>query len=502
MDGYGKDEVKPPQHQLNHQCFTEQTLKTPTMKDSLHTTGPYTGYLVMHKACGIFKLSKPPLLYIKKWGFPCRTPVTSAELVAFQVSNSSTYIKKRASQGKNPGATIGRRRKQTSSITKHNPGSKLEATKTSTSIHYEFASGHDASTASTTEVDPRKYNPNDSISKQQGASYVEKEINFDEDEFNTSPDLSSSDDTKKDIKLEDLSKLIPNVEVDFMDLNSPEDDEPIIVHDEMKKKIMMKRFMLNNIQNLKVLVMILSKNQGLKMMVIMLMFISLDSRFEASLAKLANDVVKSNLTRLKFKVMKVKQLVKGTVKVPSRECDNDLDPRLKEVQSDEDKALSGKGHFTSIPDPQSPKTIKIQELSTQLLLLQTLNHKPVKEKKEAEIEAALLKAKPYFLNVEHLTELLKYVEKLEIELPRDLKEIPTKLEKFSSTVSSLTTQVSELKTLQWELPAEFLTIPSQVSSIQAKIKTLDALPSLLTKVTEALDRFVQVIEAASHKAGD
>nr|GEW07996.1 hypothetical protein [Tanacetum cinerariifolium] len=143
---------------------------------------------------------------------------------------------------------------------------------------------------------------------------------------------------------------------------------------------------------------------------------------------------------------------------------------------------------------------------------ETLNHKLVKQKEEAETEDALLKAKPSFLNVEQLIEILvnylkpelskllsshdfsnslptelkellskfkditreiielkKYVEKLEIELPWDLKEIPTKLEKFSST---------------------------------AKIKTLDAFPSLLTKVTKALDRFVQAIKAASHLFGD
>ncbi|GKF21310.1 hypothetical protein Tco_0069948, partial [Tanacetum coccineum] len=62
-----------------------------------------------------------------------------------------------------------------------------------------------------------------------GASYIEKEIEYAEEEFNTSPDLSSSDDTKKEIKLEDLSKLVPNLDVDFMDLDSPEGDEPIII---------------------------------------------------------------------------------------------------------------------------------------------------------------------------------------------------------------------------------------------------------------------------------
>ncbi|GKC28379.1 hypothetical protein Tco_1035673 [Tanacetum coccineum] len=83
----------------------------------------------------------------------------------------------------------------------------------------------------------------------------------------------------------------------------------------------------------------------------------------------------------------------------------------------------------------------LQELSTQLLLLQTLNQKLVKEKDAAETEAALLKAKPSFPNdfsnslqaelkelfskfndiIGEVRELKKYVEKLEIELPWDLK---------------------------------------------------------------------------------
>ncbi|GJV06634.1 hypothetical protein Tco_1344290 [Tanacetum coccineum] len=454
------------------------------------------------------------------------------EPVAFEAPNTSSYNRKKDSKGKDPGAITGHRRKQTSSTTKHNPGSKIEVTKggssskettgsltvhskikkksssakdsnptlpsafnpmvvelhkedlvksttihtkpiylASTIIHSESASRHDASAASTAEADPGISALNDSVSKQQGivkgtknisfdhiiactnphvlvdktkyaserletiltkpetgkgASYVEKEISFAEEEFNTSPDLSSSDDAKKEIKLEDLSKLVPNVEVDFMDLDSPEDDEPIIIQDDEEE----------------------------------------------------------------------------------------------EVHSEKDDAENNDAE-------------------------KTLNQKLVKEKDAAETEVALLKAKPSFLNMEQLTELLvkslkpelskllsshdfsnssptelkeipskfkditweikelkKYVEKLEIELPRDLKEIPTKLEKFSSNISSLTTQVTKLKTLQWELLAEFITIPGQVSSIQAKIKTLDALPRLLTKVTEALDKFTQAIEVASQKAGD
>ncbi|GJT57289.1 retrovirus-related pol polyprotein from transposon TNT 1-94 [Tanacetum coccineum] len=181
-----------------------------------------------------------------------------------------------------------------------------------------------------------------------GASDITKKI---EEEFNTSPDLSSSKDTQKEIKLEDLSKLVQDMRIDFMDLDSPNDDEPIIVQDESDKEVHAKK-----------------------------------------------------------------------------------------------------------------------ELTNQVLLLQSQNHKLEKQKSKAEVEIAILSAQPTFLNVEQLTKLLlkelsskftkltrgikelkKHAHDLEIELLGDLKEIPTKLDNFTSTVESLTTQVAELKTLQWEL---------------------------------------------------
>ncbi|GJZ05067.1 uncharacterized mitochondrial protein-like protein [Tanacetum coccineum] len=58
--------------------------------------------------------------------------------------------------------------------------------------------------------------------------------------------------------------------------------------------------------------------------------------------------------------------------------------------------------------------------------------------------------------------LKNQVHYLEIELPGELKEIPTKLDNFTKTVTSLTSQVNKLKTLQWELPKEFLSLPTQV----------------------------------------
>ncbi|GKE46952.1 hypothetical protein Tco_1478210, partial [Tanacetum coccineum] len=70
-----------------------------------------------------------------------------------------------------------------------------------------------------------------------------------------------------------------------------------------------------------------------------------------------------------------------------------------------------------------------------------------------------------------IKETKKNVQDMEIELPGDLKEIPTKLETFTSTISSI--------------------------SSQEKLKTLDSLPSLLNKVTDTLNRFATVVENTS-----
>ncbi|GJY92157.1 hypothetical protein Tco_0507939 [Tanacetum coccineum] len=74
-------------------------------------------------------------------------------------------------------------------------------------------------------------------------------------------------------------------------------------------------------------------------------------------------------------------------------------------------------------------------------------------------------------------DLKKYVEGLEIEIPRDLKETPEKLDEFWSTVLGLTKQLS-------------------------KLKVLDALQSHLNKVTEALNKFATAIRLASNITSD
>ncbi|GKE65118.1 hypothetical protein Tco_1519279, partial [Tanacetum coccineum] len=77
----------------------------------------------------------------------------------------------------------------------------------STIIHFESASEHDALTDSIVEADLGKYAPNDSLSHQQG------------------------------IKLEDMSKLVKDVNIDTMGLDSLEDDQPFMVVSDEEEEI-------------------------------------------------------------------------------------------------------------------------------------------------------------------------------------------------------------------------------------------------------------------------
>ncbi|GJR85189.1 pleiotropic drug resistance protein 1-like protein [Tanacetum coccineum] len=93
----------------------------------------------------------------------------------------------------------------------------------------------------------------------------------------------------------------------------------------------------------------------------------------------------------------------------------------------------------------------------------------------------------------------------EVHATENVETEYTSVPKSSSPSNSLPTELKDIRskfndlTEEWELPAEFLTVPSQVEMVQAKLKTLDALPSLLNKVTNALNQFAQAI--TSKKTG-
>ncbi|GJS86515.1 retrovirus-related pol polyprotein from transposon TNT 1-94 [Tanacetum coccineum] len=305
--------------------------------------------------------------------------------------------------------------------------------------------GHDVLVDFTTEADPGLSAPNDSIPPQQGMDEGTKNTSYDHIFAGTDPHVladqtksvsegletvltqpttekgasstaihGDKEEASSTIKLEDLAKLVSQIQPSFKDLDSPEDD-PVIIVDE----------------------------------------------------------------------------------------------------SDEDEP-NAETEDTSVPRSSSPRSSQIQELTNQVLILQSQKHKLELEKNKAEAEAALLKAQPSFPNVEQLNELLvkslqtefskilsshdfssslptelkdlpskfnelteeikglkTQVHELEIELPKELKEIPTKLEDFTKTATSLTSQVAELKTLY-----------------------------LLLNVTKALNKFAEVLESTSTKAGD
>ncbi|GJT77418.1 hypothetical protein Tco_1044143 [Tanacetum coccineum] len=130
------------------------------------------------------------------------------------------------------------------------------------------------------------------------------------------------------------------------------------------------------------------------------------------------------------------------------------------------------------------------------------------EQAKAEAEVASMKAKPSYLDINQLTELLVTSLKSELSkllashyfascLPTELKELPSKIIGLSREIKELKKHVAELKNIQWELPTEFLNFPRQVSLFQEKLMTLDSLPSLLHKVTDTLNRFATMVENAS-----
>ncbi|GJV95422.1 hypothetical protein Tco_1546999 [Tanacetum coccineum] len=265
-------------------------------------------------------------------------------------------------------------------------------------IYSESASGHDASTDSTPEADVRISALKDLLSQQQGneegtQNYLidhiitgnEKEAS-NELEFDISPEFTSSDDVNEEIKVEDLSKLVKNVGIKTMTLDSLEDDHPFI------------------------------------------------------------------------------------------------------VITDED---------------EESHTIKLK-----------------KEKAAAEAEAAFLSAQPSYPNVQQLTELM--VNSLKPELLKLLTDhnfsafIPTELKEVSSKISNINRAVGGLKKyveeLKFEIAYELKVLPEKLEEFQSfisvltsklsKLKVLDALPSLLNKVTEALNRFAHAIESTLQKAYD
>ncbi|GKC65282.1 hypothetical protein Tco_1097880 [Tanacetum coccineum] len=132
-------------------------------------------------------------------------------------------------------------------------------------IHSESASGNDASAVSTAEADPGNSAPSDFVPRQQGMNKGTKNTSYDHlfacigphvladqtksvseglEIIITQPIIGKGarsiarqvkeEEASNTIKLEDLAKLVSNVQPSFKDLDSPKDD-PIIVVDDNNK---------------------------------------------------------------------------------------------------------------------------------------------------------------------------------------------------------------------------------------------------------------------------
>ncbi|GJU13854.1 hypothetical protein Tco_1136250 [Tanacetum coccineum] len=306
----------------------------------------------------------------------------------------------------------------------------------STIIHSESASGHDASTDSTTEANLGKSNPKDSLSQQQGND--EGTTNFSYDHFIAGANPSVLVDKTKSVG-DSLGTIQPNTKTK----KAPKTEQEF------------------------------------------------DTSLEFNTSSTAADDEEIKL--------------------------EDLSKLVKDID-------------TLVSPPPSPKSIQIQELTNRVLLLQSQKCKLEKAHVAAQAKATLSKAQPAFLNVKQLTKLLVTSLKPELlklltdhnfssSIPTELKELPSKIndidgvvgeikkyvEELEVEVPVLTSKVVALEKIKLDLPARLLALPKQISSINvqlSKLKVLDALPSLLNKVIEALDRFATAIESASQKAGE
>ncbi|GKC54322.1 hypothetical protein Tco_1077067 [Tanacetum coccineum] len=136
------------------------------------------------------------------------------------------------------------------------------------------------------------------------------------------------------------------------------------------------------------------------------------------------------------------------------------------------------------------------------------------QKAKVEAKVASLKARPSYPDVNQLTTLLVTSLKPELSkllashnfascLPTELKELPSKFTELSREIKELKQHV---KDMEIELPGDLKDIPTKLETFystifsltsQKQLKTLDSLPSLLNTVTETLNRFTTVVENAS-----
>ncbi|GJS46967.1 hypothetical protein Tco_0597088 [Tanacetum coccineum] len=103
---------------------------------------------------------------------------------------------------------------------------------------------------------------------------------------------------------------------------------------------------------------------------------------------------------------------------------------------------------TSVPKSSSHGLLKLKSLPTKSLFFSLKSTNWNLRRTKLKLKLLSLKLNPHFPMWNNSKSCwVKETSELEIELPGDLKEIPTKLDDFTKNVTRLTSQVVELKTL-------------------------------------------------------
>nr|GEU89188.1 zf-CCHC domain-containing protein/DUF4219 domain-containing protein/UBN2 domain-containing protein [Tanacetum cinerariifolium] len=296
-----------------------------------------------------------------------------------------------------------KRRKESSSAMDSNLNRPSVSTPIDTKMHKEDqqSTGGPTSLRVTTnftaEADPGLSAPNDSIPPQQDQTKsvsdgletvltqptIEKgasstSIHGDKEEDSTAIH-GDKEEASSTIKLEDLAKLVSQIQPNFKDLDLPEDDPVIIVEESDEDE-----------PNAK------TKDTSVPR--------SLSSRY-SQIKELTNQVLILQSKKHKLEIEKNKAeaeaaLLKAQPSFLNVEQLNEL--LVKSLQTEFSKILSSHNFSSSLPTELKDLPSKFNELTEEIKGLKTQVHE------------------------------------LEIELPKELKKIPTKLEYFTKTATSLT----------------------------------------------------------------
>ncbi|GKE37777.1 hypothetical protein Tco_1461182 [Tanacetum coccineum] len=150
-----------------------------------------------------------------------------------------------------------------------------------------------------------------------------------------------------------------------------------------------------------------------------------------------------------------------------------LDESKEEVDAEKNKDTDD----TSVPPPPYLKLAQIQELMTQVYLLQSQKEELEQAKAKSKAEVASMKAKPSYLDINQLTKLLVTSLKPELSkllvlhgfascLPTKLKELPSKITEISGKIKELKQHVRDI---ELELHKDLLEIPTKLETFTSTI---------------------------------